>query len=285
VTLAESRPRHGSLGLALSVVGAVIAAFATVAEVGGGLLLGAIGSDIHDERPPSHLAGLLTSLVNPTAVLIAVLFAACFLIPGEQLRRGNFGRSQVPQTSMLPKASTLSRFRLLGTGWHALWVILGLGVALVLVLVPAVATLTQSWPTTLHDEYNFAEDWQIVGVFALAIAAAAAASLYKKVHYRRLVARRGDAVSVGTAKAAFWQAATYRWRCDIWLVGLGGLLAGFAGTAVSLVDWGSDPDEGTAAVFIVCVLVAAVAIAIVGLWMSANFWRAGKPLGSAESYS
>lgn len=285
MTLAEARPRNHTIGLALSVTGIVILVGAALAEVGGGLLLGIVGTGVHDEAPPSPLASLLMQLPDPTSVLKAVLIAACFVMLGEQLRRGNIGPNPNPPHTWLPKASNLSRFRPLGVGWHALWATLGLIVSLVLTFVPTIAVLTRGWPTTIHKEYDFLSDWQITGLFTLGISAAAMGSLYKKVHYRRLVARKGDAIRNGVEKSAFWEFTTYRWRIDIWLVGFAGSLMALVPVALSSADWSNPSDYEGAMTFVVGLTVVCVAIIALGLWMSSNFWRVGKPLGSAESYS
>lgn len=255
---------------------------AAVAEFGGGLALGAIGNSDSANRSP--FATALMTLTSPLVVLIGLLVAACLLIPGEQLRRGRITANPNPPRALLPKASNVSRFAVLSVGWHALFAALGLVAALALVVVPAIAALTRSWPTTLPADDDFARSWQITGIFALAIAVATLVSLYKKVHYRSVLARHGGEAPAG-AGSATWAFVTYRWRLDLWVAALGGLILGFAGVSVGLVHWGSDPDEGSAVVFLVVLVTVAIALIAFGLWLASNFWRAGKPLGAAESYS
>jgi hypothetical protein len=282
MTLNE-QPTHHGVGRSLSAAGIVLLVLAVVAEVGGGLLLAGVGSG--NEPRPSHLARQLMVLTSPFSVMLALLVAACLVIPGEQLRRGNIGPNPVAPGTLLPKASNISRFRTLGVGWHALWALLGLAVALVLEIVPAAATLTKTWPTTLPFEYDFTQTWQITGLAALGISTAALTSLYKKIHYRGVLARRGIAALAGAGSASLWSALTFRWRLDVWCGALGGVLGGFACASVSLIDWDATSDRGSEVAFVAAVLVGAAVLLILGLWMASNFWKAGRPLGAGESYA
>jgi hypothetical protein len=223
--------------------------------------------------------------VSSFDVLLALLVATCLVIPGEQLRRGNIGPSGQPQTTLLPKASNVSQFRTLGIGWHATWAVVGLGVALVLVGIPAASALTGRWPVTLWGAADFSSDWALCGLVGLGIAFAALTSLYKKLHYRTVLSRRGPTALGGTARAAVWAWLTFRWRLDLWASAVGGMVAGLAGATVSLVDWNSTGDRGPASIFMCILLAVALALVVLGLWMASNFWKAGKPLGAGESYA
>jgi hypothetical protein len=173
----------------------------------------------------------------------------------------------------------------LGTGWHAGWLLVGVVLSVVLVGFPAVASISGGWPTNVDPQFDFTNAWRTVALASFAVTFAVGGSLFKKVHYAKLVARRGDAVRKDSTRAGVWAAVTSRWRLDIWVAAFGGFIIGFAGVVPSLVDWGGDPDAGSAVVFMGILVIVGGLVFVAGLVLSANFWRAGRPPGYAESAS
>jgi hypothetical protein len=228
----------------LTIIGVGVAVLAVVFLVGGGLVLGSLGREVAEGTPRAavmSLASIARDLGDAFSVLLLALIAACFLIPGEQMRRGTMGRNPTAPDTRLPKATNVSRFRLLGTGWHGVWLLVGVVVSVVLAGFPAVASISGGWPTNIDPQFDFTNAWRTVALASFAVTGAMGGSLFKKVHYAHLVARRGDEVQAGTPRAAVWAAVTSRWRLDIWVAAVGGFIIGFAGVVPSLVDWGGHP--------------------------------------------
>ncbi|GAA4160731.1 hypothetical protein GCM10022286_17200 [Gryllotalpicola daejeonensis] len=233
------------------------------------------------------LVALVVTLFAPNAmvVLVLVLAAACLLIPGEQLRRGVMMVNPNPPATALPTASVISRFRPLSLRWHAIWAALGLLVCLVLVLVPALESLLGRVIPPFGYALDFAWNWLIIGWFGWAIEAAALASLYKKAHYLKVTGRAGDRIGRGAPRAALWRFITYRWRLDLWVAGVGGAAFGLGLVTPALADPRIPGDVASALGFSGLMLVVGAGVFAAGLWMSSNYWKAGRPLGSGESYS
>ena len=252
----KPRPR---LGLVLSLLGGVVVLFALVNTF---------------------------TVANPMFVAIAQLIATCLLIPGEQLRRGAMGENpDAPQGRFLSTASVISRFRPLSLGWHALWSGLGLLVCLIILAVPAIEALTHQVIPPFGYALDLIGGWLLIGFFSFAIVAASLASLYKKAHYLKLVADGGDPLGEGSAGAAVWRFVTYRWRFDLWVAAIGGAAFSLGFIAPVLADPSVPGDVASALAFGGVMLVVGAGVFAVGLWMSSNYWKAGRPLGSGESYA
>lgn len=210
---------------------------------------------------------------------ILILFAICGLIPGEQLRRGRIsGNPDAPKTR-LPKASNISRFRMLGTGWHVLWICVGLVISIVLVGVPV-----RGWFVSGFSGEDLASGfWVVYGSVAFGITVASMASLGKKLTWRRRV----EAGRAATSGQPFWRWVTYRMRLDIWAAGVGGLLIAISPTFIA-ADLGPYPDQyrlQTDLPTMIIVVAIGFLLVIAGAAASANFWRAGVDLGGGESFS
>ncbi|MBN9194006.1 hypothetical protein [Microbacterium sp.] len=279
-------------GAVLSVIGGVLAAVALVALVAGGLLLTWLASAPPgiDDDTADGLRGTATFALSSAPGVLA-LFAMCGLIAGEQMRGGRIGRNEAAHSRArsasrgLPAASFVSRFRVLPTGWHALWIVVGLAISVLLVAVPVSSWFTGGWPTSIDDEDAFDVYWVIYGGIAFAVTVAAAASLLKKLAYRRAVAR-GLTSHDGPARGQrFWRWFDYRWRFDLWLAGLGGLTLVLALTPLrgAVGPDASGADLAAALPGVLTFVAIGILVTATGVVCSLNYWRAGEELGTGES--
>lgn len=281
--VAEANRKFGKV---LSIIGVVLAAVALLLLIGGGILLTWIASD-----PPGLEGSSADDLRGLAAVGMSAvpgglaLFAMCGLVAGEQIRRGGMGRNPAPPDTVLPNATLVSRFRVLPTGWHVLWVVVGLVVSFVLVGLPIISWFTGGWPGDVDGSEQFAQYWLIYGSIAFGVTVASAVSLIKKTAYLRAL-RSGRIVSGRPAAGQkFWRWFDYRWRFDLWLAGLGAMVAVLALTPLSdAVGPGASPEE-TASVLPASLsfLALGLLLVIAGVVCTLNFWRAGEELGSGES--
>ncbi|CAM5537502.1 hypothetical protein [Leifsonia shinshuensis] len=281
--VAEANRKFGKV---LSIIGAVLAAVALVLLIVGGILLTWIASDppALEESSADDLRGLAAVGMSAVPGVLA-LFGMCGLVAGEQIRRGGMGRNPAPPDTVLPSASFVSRFRVLPTGWHALWTVVGLLVSFVLVGLPVISWFTGGWPGSVDGPEQFAQYWVIYGSIAFGVTVAAAVSLLKKTAYLRAL-RSGRIVSGRPAPGqAFWRWFDYRWRFDLWLAGLGAMVAVLALTPLSeAVGAGASPGELASALpAILLFLVLGLLFIVAGVVCTLNFWRAGEELGSGES--
>jgi len=162
---------------------------------------------------------------------------------------------------------------MLSTGWHVLWVLVGLVVSGVLAGLPALSYLTGAWPAASADPEGFTRYWLIYGALAFGVTVAAFASLVKKRTWIRMVARHPERADGGSGRA-FWRWIDYRFRLDLWAAGIGGMLIALSVTAAPA------PENRPIAVAVVALGAVLVAAGIVA---STQFWRAGEDLGSGES--
>lgn len=279
---AAARPRYHSVGVILTGLGVLLIGVNVVIVFGGAIALTAWSSAAQSGHPIGA-ASSVSSLMSTGVLTIALLFAACFVMLGEQLRRGGIGRSSRAQTRLLPQGSYVSSFSPLEVGWHTLWALMTLAAALVLILVPTLATIAGGWPTTLGGNYAFATSWQTDGIVVLAVAAAALVSLFKKVTY---LARVRSQRAVPSNVSASWRWITFRWRFDLWVAAFGGLLVGLSSIAITSTSWDVvDPNLMSNLLGGLVVLLPGLAFIALGIWMSSNYWKAGEPMGTAESYS
>lgn len=278
----ESRPRYHSLGVILTAIGVLLVAVNIVIVFGGAIALTAWNSAAQSGHP-NAASSTVASLMNVGVLTLTLLFATCFVMLGEQLRRGGIGRSTRAQTTPLPHGSYVSSFSPLGVGWHALWALMALAAALVLILVPTLAAVTGGWPTTLGGHYAFAGTWQTDGMVVLAVAVAALVSLFKKVTY---LARVRSRRAVPSTVSASWRWLTFRWRFDLWVAAFGGLLVGLSSVAITSTSWDvADPNLVSNLLGGLVMLLPGLAFIALGMWMSSNYWKPGEPMGTAESYS
>lgn len=277
-----------TFGRVLSVVGVILAIVALALLVGGAVVMSALdraltaGVDRSDLEPIAGIAG--TAMTAAPGVIL--LFAMCALIPGEQLRRGWIGPSAQPQKGILPSASMVSQFRVLGFGWHILWAAVGLAVSAVLIGVPLFGWFSGGWPATLRSTYDFTGFWLIYGSLAFAITVTAFVSLAKKAWYLAAL-KRGVATPEGGPGKAFWRWVGYRWRFDLWVGGIGGLLIALSVTFLSGAVGPAAPAGELSEALRSFLLLggAGLALVVLALAASAQFWRAGESLGSGESFA
>ncbi len=288
--LADRRARvaasNRATGRVLSIVGVVLIALALALLIVGAVLISAgdsleLSGGDDDTIDGLRGGGAILSTVPPGILL---LLSVCFLIPGEQLRRGWIGRNPAPPDTLLPQASNISRFRMLGAGWHLLWILVGLAVSLTLIGIPLLSWFTGAWPATLSEDSSFSGFWTIYGSIAFGVVIAAIASFIKKAGYRRAAAD-GRLTTEDPGGRAFWRWVDYRWRFDLWLAGIGGVLIALAPTFIS-GDVGPDGDPSALSADLVPVLLmggAGLVLVVLGILASLQFWRSGEVLGSGES--
>ena len=285
---ATAKPRFQALGVLLSTIGTSLVILTVIMTVGGGVLLTILGARVSSGNETADalaIAAVFAGLMSVGTTTLTLLFATCFLMLGEQLRRGGIGSSPRPRRGVLPRGSYLSAFRPIGTGWHALWAVSSVALALVLLLVPIVGDVTRGWPSSLPSDYSFSDEWQLNGIVALALAVAVSVSLFKKRHYFRMLARFGPFDRAGQPGTSTWRWLTYRWRIDLWLAAFGGLLTGLSTIAISSTSW-QEADPATVSNLLggLVLLVPGIAVVALGAWLASNYWKAGEPIGSAESF-
>lgn len=281
--VAEANRRFGRV---LSVIGAVLAALALLLLVAGGLLMTWVASEPAslDASAADGLRGLAAVGLSVVPGLLA-LFGMCGLVGGEQIRRGAITRNPDPPATALPSASHVSRFRVLPTGWHLLWIAVGVVVSVVLAGLPVISWFTGGWPSSVTGSESFDVYWVIYGSIAFGVTVAAATSLLKKTAYARAV--RSGRVAEGRTGAGqrFWRWFDYRWRFDLWLAGAGAMVAVLALTPLSTVvgpDATRDQLAGALPASLSFVALGVLAV-VAGVVCSLNFWRAGEEIGTGES--
>ncbi len=282
--VARSKQRAGRV---LTGIGIVLVSIAVLLLVVAAVLTTAAAaleeSGRYDSADSLETAAVLMVTVPPAALL---LFGMCALIPGEQLRRGGIGRNPTPPPTALPSASYVSQFRVLSTGWHLTWIVVGAVVSLTLIGVPMVSWFTGSWPANLSDDSSFAGFWTIYGSLGFGVVVATVVSLIKKLGYRRAIARGRTNVSPAPGRR-FWRWVDYRWRFDLWSAGVGGVLIALSPTFIA-IDVGPDSNGFVPAGDLVptlAMLIGGMVLVVVGIIAALNFWRSGEKLGSGESVS
>lgn len=274
-------------GKGLSIAGVSLLVLCLVMLFGGGLALTWVDQAAktgHDPDVVSSVRGIAAVCLTALPAIV-LLFAVCCVIPGEQMRRGWIAPTSKPQKGLLPTASMVSEFSILGIGWHVLWSSAGLLVTAALIGIPMASWFTGAWPATLSEDNEFGAFWMIYGTFALGITIASFTSLIKKVAYVRQYRIRGEAISAGGPGKSFWRWVDFRWRLDLWLAGAGGVLLGLSPTFLSeaVGPYGSPEELAAALPGAVRLAALGILLVIVGVAASLNFWRAGEPLGSGES--
>ena len=217
----------------------------------------------------------LSSLSAMTAIPAGILLAAaCFLIPGYLRRRGVMAARD---TTFLRGGSTTARFKPLPLALHAVWLLVPLAAWVLLVLIPLQNLIGgTAWPAGLKDE-NATAVWMLLasyGGLAAALFVVILVSLVKKAAYLQRIKAHPEAVDGGAGKGT-WRWVTFRWRFDLWIAGLGG---GFLGLCWIALGFEDTP-------FFVTTLCIGLVLVAGGLLLAVNYWRAGEPLGTADSYS
>ncbi|MFJ8896157.1 hypothetical protein ACIRCZ_16360 [Leifsonia sp. NPDC102414] len=272
-----------AFGKVLSIIGGVLAAVAFVLLVGGGLVMTAVAGG-PDDGSLDSVRGLAAVAMGATPGVI-LLLAMCGLVAGEQLRRGAMKRNPVPPDTVLPSASMVSRFRVLPIGWHVFWIVVGLVVSLLLVGLPVISWFTGGWPASVGDENDFSRYWLIYGSIGFGVTVAAIVSLIKKLSYYRAQAAGKVQPGVDAPGRRFWRFFDYRWRFDLWLAGLGGVILVLALTPLSSAvgATSSSSEVADALPWTIAFCALGVVMIVAGIVCATNFWRAGEELGSGES--
>ncbi|NLF04423.1 MAG: hypothetical protein GX593_05400 [Actinomycetales bacterium] len=228
----------------------------------------------------------LAGLVSATGISTAVvpLLATCFLWIGELSRRGRWGGpSGHKPDALLPQGSTTAQVRFVPVGWHALWLAVTAGVAVLLLVASARGLLGD-------DPGGRTPVWFINGLLLAGVAGAVGGSLLKKVVWLRRRSRasapRHPAVAarrpLGSRGRTFWRWFGYRWRLDLWFCALGALALWASGVLLQLGI--NDPDEPEELRITAFALLGGGALVLaVGLFATTQFWRAREHLASSES--
>lgn len=257
------------IGLALSLIGAVLTAFAVVSTF----------------VPGNLNAVLLLFLIGP------------FLTLGEQLRRGKMRGNPDPAPTSLASfsavgASLLSEFRPLSLRWHGLWSGAGLVYCFIMLGVPELYSV--EGVALLPAEYvqDVAMQWSVTGTFGFGFLTASFASFYKKAHFSKMTRRQGILLGHDAPHSAVWRFATYTHRLDIWTAYMGGGVLSLAFTLpVVASDMrranppGAPAEPEVQMVFNLGFASLAIGggIYLLALWMCSKHWKAAMPLGMAQS--
>lgn len=220
------------------------------------------------ERELSVLSGMVAF---PAVLLLA---AACFLIPGYLRRRGAMAERD---TTFWRGGSTAARYKPLPLGIHAAWALVPLAAWVLLVVIPLRNLIGgTAWPAGLQYD-NVTAVWMVLasyGGLAAAMFVIILVSLVKKAVYVNYVGRHPKAIE-GSAGKGLWRWITFRWRFDLWIAGVGGAFLGLCWIALGFED----------TPFFFTTLTIGLVLVVGGLLLAVNYWRAGEPLGAAESYS
>ena len=225
---------------------------------------------------PGGFFGLSPSEIESALLLIALpgglfLVALCFIGTGRVMR----GAVGVRDTTGSVSGSVVSHNTVMEPRLHLLWLGVALAFWMLLILVPAVSALLGGWPITV-DDMPQGYVWTLLGLYgglAAAIAGVLLASFLKKRRYAAMHA--ADDERLLQPPSGFWRWMTFRWRFDLWLAAAGGALAGLSPVILPF---------GEVTVF-VALLAAGILLLALGVWCAAQYWRAGVPLGFAESYA
>jgi len=253
--------------LAVTVLGISLVQSDALAQIAAEKVSYAVGFGLIER----DLSSLSVLVAYPAILLVA---AACFLIPGYLRRRGVIRERE---TTFWRGASRTAVYQPLPLILHAVWALVPLAAWVLLVLIPLLNLVNgTAWPAGLEEE-NATAVWLVLapyGGLASALFAAILVSLLKKVVYARRIAAHPADVD-GSAARATWRWVTFRWRVDLWLAGLGGGFVGLCWIALGFGD----------TAFFAVALAIGLALIAGGVLLAVNYWRAGEPLGAAESYA
>lgn len=261
-----------AIGVVLAVIGALLV---------GALLLffsrvKTIESWQTDVVVPGGFFGLSTSEIEAALLFTAIpgglfLLAMCFIGTGRVMR----GAVGLRDTKGLAGGTVVSHNTVMEPRLHLLWLGVALAFWILLILAPTVSALLGGWPITV-DDMPQGYVWTVLGMYgalAAAIAGVLLASFLKKRRYAAMHAAEDERLL--QPPSGFWRWMTFRWRFDLWLAAAGAALAGLAAILLPF---------GEVTTF-VALLVGGILLLALGVWCAAQYWRAGVPLGFAESYS
>jgi hypothetical protein len=224
---------------------------------------------------PGGLFALSPSQIGELSFFVAVpgglfLLALCFILTGRVLR----GRVGTRRTTGLQGGTVMSSNDYLSSRAHLAWLSVAGAFWFLLVIVPVLMAVGGGWPATVR-ELPQTYVWLNLGLYgalAAAVAGVLLISHLKKQRYLAMVAAQD--VRLQQPAHGGWRWATFRWRFDLWLGGIGGALAGVCWLALPFGD----------VAFLLLPLMAGIALLALGAWMARQYWRAGAPLGMAESF-
>ena len=221
------------------------------------------------------------------STVLAPLLAMCFLIIGELIRRGDWNKENRragkfrKEGDDLPQVSNTVHLRMVPLSWHVLWGVISLVAALLL--------LWLAWDDPWSDQATIGP---VNGTIAAGTFGAIVASGLKKFHWYRWGLARQQALAEewdasggtpgDTRLAKFWRSVGFRWRFDLWCVGLGTVVLWFAGWAWVTRDIYAGSTESATLFAYIAWGVGGLMVAW-GLWATTQFWRSGEDLAGAES--
>lgn len=229
-----------------------------------------------DVTVPGGLFALSPSVIEQLTFFVIVpggifVLALCFIMTGRVLR----GRVWTRETTGLQGGTVVAVNTYLSPRAQLAWVAVALAFWFLLVIVPVLTALGGAWPATVR-ELPQVYVWMTLGMYgalASAIAGVLVVSHLKKQRYLAMVA--ADDARLRQPPQGGWRWATFRWRFDLWLGGLGGAFAGASWLALPFGD----------VLFLVLPLFGGFTLIALGVWMARQYWRAGVPLGMGESYA
>lgn len=249
-------PRHPAVGVILDVVGGILALCALVFAIVG---------------------------ANAEAFLVFLVIATGFCFLGEQLRRGNLQNGLKRPESL---GVVQARVRPLGTTAHAVWAVVALLIAVFIAIGPSLYAMGAARKGSALEQLLTGDDLdarQVIGVLAVGFGVIPLHSLLKKLAYRAQIATRGAGALNGGPNRRRWRSLTYRWRVDIYIAFLAGVVAAFGLLMPYLGGWSTAHDALLSGVAGIVLLVVAAAIFFAGSRLAAQYWKAGMPLGMGES--
>ncbi|MCP2029986.1 hypothetical protein L1277_000050 [Okibacterium sp. HSC-33S16] len=229
-----------------------------------------------DVTVPGGFFALSPTVVDQLSFFVAVpgglfLLALCFIMTGQVLR----GRVGTRETKGLQGGTVVSSNAILSARAQLAWIGVALAFWVALIIVPMLLALGGGWPSTVR-ELPQTYVWINLGMYgalAAAIAGVLLVSHVKKQTYLALVS--ADDARLREEPSGVWRWITFRWRFDLWLGGIGGALIGSCWLALVSGD----------IVLLLVTLVIGIALFVVAVWMARQYWRAGVPLGMAESFA
>ncbi len=220
-----------------------------------------------------HDTEVVSLLIAVPGVLLLLAMISLFFFA--LLRRST--ELGVASRSMWAGGSVTAQLKPLATGYHLAWIAVAVLAWLLLIVVPMRLALGGGWPASLEDSpatFTYLALGMYGGLSA-ALAVVLSVSLVKKTVYRVTIRRRGPAALGGGSGRSFWRWFTFRWRFDLWLAGVGGAFLGTCWLALIFDDSG----------FFLTTLGLGLVFTAVGVATAVQYWRAGEPLGAAESFA